>query len=198
MKRRSAFTLAELLVYIGVLSVFTTALYAVVNLSIRHMRISEARGDTSQHNLQAMMRVNQVLKGGANGTLQVQANPPALMLLSAAPPSGTNYEVDGSGQLLWQQWVCVRFDAASQRILCSQLVITPTPTIPTAPSFVTMAALPPRVLGRQITALEFTLVDARTVSYSVTSSVTPSISTRHVGNNARISSTTVGLLSMRN
>lgn len=43
MKRRKGFTLSELLVYLSVLSVFTTALYAVLLLSIRHFRLSEAR-----------------------------------------------------------------------------------------------------------------------------------------------------------
>jgi len=171
--RRRGFTLSELLVYIGVLSVFTTALYSLIVLSVRHCRISETRSDTMQTNLKAVMRVNKELVAGANGTLQVQITPPAMMFLSAQPPASKTFAVDSGGQLLWQKWVCIRYDAANRKILSSVKSITPTPTPPTSPTFAVMTALPAQVLARDITTFSLTQLDSKTVSYTVGSAVNP-------------------------
>jgi len=197
MKRRG-FTLSELLVYIGVLSVFTTALYSVVVLSVRHCRISETRSDTMQTNLKAVMRVNKELVAGADGTLQVQTSPPAMMFLSAQPPSTTTFAVNTGGELLWQKWICIRYDAANRKILSTVKAVTPTPTPPTAPTFAVMAALPTQVLAREITSFSLTQVDSKTVSYTIGTAVNPGLSTRLSASAAHIGSTTSGLLTMRN
>lgn len=196
---RRAFTLSEMLVYIGVLSVFTTALYSVVILTVRHFNISEARSDATHQNLKAVMQVNRILSGGANGTLQVQADPPALMFLSAEPATGKAYLVNGAGELLWQKWVCIRYDAQTSKILSSTLALNPaTATPPTPPTFVTMASQPSRMLAREITGCTLAVVDPRTISYSISSGVVPSVSTHLVGADARIGATTSGLLTLRN
>lgn len=198
MKSKNAFTLPELLVYIGVLSVFVTALYAVVILTIRHFRLSDARNDSTASNLQAVMRINGQLKNGANGSLQMQANPPAFLFLSAEPEGTQVYQVNADGQLLWQKWVCIHYDAQTMRLVKNTLPITPSPTIPTAPTFAAMFARPEQILARQISSMTLQQVDSRTLAYTLTTGVVPSISTKNVGNDARIGSTTSGLLTLRN
>lgn len=197
MKKR-AFTLHEMLVYIAVLAVFTTALYAVFNLTARHFRLSEAKSDSLQSGLKAVSYINRALTAGANTTLRVQSSPPALMFLSAEPPGQTSFAVSNTGELLWQKWVCFFLDPTNKRLLASQQVITATPTIPAAPSFSTMLAMPARVVARDIGAFNLQLVDTRTVSYSIVTSVRPQTTSSLVGQDNQIGVTTQGTFTLRN
>lgn len=199
MKRRGAFTLPELLVYLGVLSVFTTALYAVLLLSIRHYRLSEARNQSTRDNLQALMQINRQLSHGADGTLQVQAQPPALLFLSAEPSNGTyTYALSGDGRLLWQKWVCLRYDSQTKKLIQHTKPITPTPDIPTAPTFAAMSGLSYRTVCRHVASFNLTQLDSKTVSYSIASQADPEISSRKVQEDRLLGSTTSGLLTLRN
>lgn len=186
-----------MLVYMAVLSVFTTSLYAVFVLSARHYRLSEARSDSMQSGLKAVSYINRSLAGGANTTLQVQANPPALMFLSAEPPGRANFAVTAGGELLWQKWVCF-YLASNGRLMASIQTITPQTTIPTAPTFATMTALPSRLVTRDILAFNLTPVDSRTIGYAITTGVVPSVSSSLVGQQNRIGVTTTGYFTLRN
>lgn len=197
MKKRG-FTLYEMLVYIAVLSVFTTALYAVFNLTARHFRLSEAKSDSLQSGLKAVTFINRALTGGANNTLQVQNNPSALMFLSAEPPGQASFAVNAAGDLLWQKWVCFYHDSQNRRLMSTQQYITPTPTIPAAPPFATMLALPARVVARDISTFDLTLVDTKTVSYAITTAVKPQTTSSLVGQDNRIGVRTQGTFTLRN
>lgn len=196
--RRRAFTLAELMVYIAVLSVFTTALYSVLILSMRHFRLSEARSDSMQAGLKAVSAINRSLASGATSTLQVQLNPPAVMFLSAEPTVGSSFAINSDGELLWQKWVCYHYQAQNRRLMMSFQTITPNPNLPTAPTFATMVALPSRVVARDITNMELTLINSGTVSYTITTGVVPATSSSLASGQNLVGVTTSGYFTLRN
>lgn len=197
-KRLGAFTLAELMVYIGVLTVFTAALYSVLLLSLRHFRHSEARSDSLQSGLKAVTAMNRSLASGASSTLQIQMNPPAFFFLSAEPPVGTSFAVNANGELLWQKWVCFHLIAQERRLVSSVTPISPTPTPPAPPTFAAMLATPARTVANNIANLELVMLDAATLSYTLTTGVAPSISTSFAGQDNLVGVTTSGTFTFRN
>jgi Tfp pilus assembly protein PilE len=176
-----AFTLHEMLIYIGILATFLTAVFATFNLSITYFHMTQAKSDSLQSSQVAVDSINRTLATGASSTLMTQTTPtPACRFLSAQPgTSSWAFQSDPTtGAPVWQKWMCYYVDSANGRLMFSELAITPSSTIPTAPSFSTMTALPSRVISRNVASATFAIstVDGVTrLTYSISSSAQPSI-----------------------
>jgi type II secretory pathway pseudopilin PulG len=206
MSRRRGFSIAEMLVYMAVLSVFTSAVYGVFGLSGRFYRASEARSDSLQEALRAASSVNRLLAGGATNTLQVDPASSAMMFLSSQPVGGGSFRVNTTtGDLRWQKWVCIYLNRSQKRLMTSFQEIAPVnnaelkPTvIPASPGFAPLlGSASRRLLARNISDLQLSLVDARTVRYEITTSVEPDVTTNKT-QRAALGVTTTGYFTLRN
>jgi prepilin-type N-terminal cleavage/methylation domain-containing protein len=161
-KRKSrGFTLAEMLVYMAVLSVFTTALYSVFLLSTRHFKVSEARNNSAQSSLLAVGIINRLLVGGNKASLQVQTSgPPAMMFLSALQdastgnPSGVFQVNPTTSELLYPRWMCIHFDSATSTVKMTTIRYVGTGVVgPTVvPTFATMTGNSLTIAANLLTA----------------------------------------------
>lgn len=206
MRKRRGFTIAEMLVYMAVLSMFTSAIYSVFGLSGRFYRVSEARSDSLQEGLRAASSVNRLLAGGASNTLQVEPASPAMMFLSSQPVGGGSFRVNTTtGDLRWQKWVCIYLNRSEKRLMTSFQELAPInspdlkPTvIPATPGFpALLASSNRRLLARNISDLQLTLVDARTIRYEITTAVEPPVTTNRT-QHAALGVTTTGYFTLRN
>jgi type II secretory pathway pseudopilin PulG len=203
--KRSGFTLVETLIYIAVLSVFTTGLFSVFHLGNRSFRISESRSDSVQSGLVAVTSIQRLLASGANTTLQVDQTIPALTFLSAQPLEGSSFRVDTvSGKLRWQKWVCIHLDRSRKAlVLTEQELLNKPTTIPPSPGFALMTGSPlqpqmsRRILARSVEDFQLQQINTRTVSYSLTTRVLPSVTSRRTRPQS-VGSTTTGYFTLRN
>lgn len=153
---KRGFTLAEMLVYIGVLAIFTTAIYSVFGLSSKQFKVSEARSDSLQAGLQSASAINRVLAGGVSNTLQVNAlavtGPPtstpankAMMFLSADPVGGGPFSINNStGEVRYQKWTCVYWSSEARAILQSYSELPAVGDADNKPTDLTVASTPGR------------------------------------------------------
>lgn len=207
----------------AVLSVFTTALYSVFLLSTRHFKISESRASSAQSSLLAVGVINRLLVGGNKASLQVQqANPPAMMFLSALQDASTGnaagiFQVDpNTKELLYPRWMCIHFDAGSNTVRVTTIrYLGAGVTGPTViPTFATMtgttlnipgallttplvdSTMTRRVIARNIPEMTFTPGLAGQVVYTIRTTENVAITTRTAQKGSGV--VTSGTFTLRN
>ena len=185
MKSRRGFSLPELLVYMAVLSVFMTGLYATFSLGINVFQKTQGKSDVVQASGISTNFIDRCLASGSGQSLQVQTSPPACKFLSAAVGQ-LHFRFDpATNSPIWQKWVCFYHDSQNNRLMMSEVTRTPLPTsnltaaLDTAvqPTFATLtnpSQSPARVVARNVRSVSFSRAGTL-LSYSILTEVTPSI-----------------------
>lgn len=154
MKRRGS-TLIEMLLGCTLLGLFFTGTYATLVLARQFYAGAQQQRDALDSAVTAVHRLGRALSAGAGASFVYQTDPPACMFLSGEPP-GRVFEVDATGALLWQKWVCFYLDVQRRELRMSEVSIVPTATLPDPPEFAAMLATPGLPVARDVQAFNVT------------------------------------------
>ncbi|MBI3925058.1 MAG: hypothetical protein HY319_05920 [Armatimonadetes bacterium] len=135
MKRfRLGATLIELLVYCSLLLLLLGAVYGTFSLSRRYYASVQAATESQQEAMKAMLSLGEELSQAAGDTLVdgvSLAGPEGVRFLSARTEGGLFAHDPGSGDLLWQRWVCIHRDTGTREVLVTEVPLpSPTTQIP--------------------------------------------------------------------
>ncbi len=166
--KRQGVTLLEILITCTLLGLFFTGTYSTLLLARQFYAGAQQQRDALDAAVTAVNRLGRALSAGDGASFLYQTDPPACMFLSAEPPQRV-FQVDASGALLWQKWVCFYFDAPSHELRVTEMAIPPTPTLPEPPTFAAMLAAPGLPVARDVQAFNVTQAFPSSVfAYQVT------------------------------
>lgn len=161
--RPKAFTLSELTVYGALLGVLLTGTYAALSLSMRYFTVARAATDLQSQAQQTVLHlVSEVADTtGASLLYTNQSTMSGILFLSPRDRLG-NFQQDTGGNIVWQKWVCYRWERSSGNLSRMVLYLNPPTIVPTACPY-TIGAFPATaevVIWRNMTALTFSGADA--------------------------------------
>jgi type II secretory pathway component PulJ len=163
-------TLVELIVAGGLAAIVSTILYASLIMATRYHHLIADAGHTQQAAMRALTAVTAAATGGLRAS--VRADSDGIVFASAQSPSGV-HDVDESGRLLWQKFVC--FYVQDGVLYRRERAFAPSATPPDTPSpreVASDAALPSSVMVRGIASAAFSAsiaqVTARSETYRTT------------------------------
>lgn len=173
---RKAATLIELLIYSVLLLLLVGAILASFQIARNYYTAVQIETEAQQAALKANLSVTQELAHAAGSSITVSTTPPAVLFLSAKTDQGPFQHDETTGELLWQRWVCIYLDKASQELkYAEQLLAEPVTEIPDPPpavaTLVNDTALAKRVLAHDVSDFVPNVTTSSTVSVEVTSSL---------------------------
>ncbi len=121
-------TLSELIIYCFLMGMLVTAVYSVLVLSQRYLRISQASLDLQAYAQRAVAHLSHDIADSRYST--VTAGSGVVTMLSPRD-ANDNMVRDASGNLYWQKWI--EYYLANGCLVRCESPITPTITPPTTP-----------------------------------------------------------------
>ncbi len=177
MRARRGTTLVELLVYIVLMSMMLTAVYAVFVASMRYFRVAQAATELQNDAQQCTLHMVADLADSTSSTVVTGTGPIGIVFLSPRNNIG-NFVYDSSGNLYWQKWVGYYFDSTNQQLIRKEVTLTTAvTTVPTNPyTTATFAALTgsnvrTRTIATDMTALSVGGTTSVTISATFERSV---------------------------
>ena len=154
-KRKIAgFTLAEVLVYCSLLSIFSAIFF--LSLPGRSFQGSEDIQQASQSANFALIALSNRVSNAAAGQIQTTSKPPGLIFLSAQAKSGSAFQYTKDGQLGWLQWEGV-FQEDDQLVSYTQSFKEPLSLadVGPAPSWSELAKNKKKILVKNVRAFKY-------------------------------------------
>ena len=161
--RSRAFTLSELTVYGALLGVLLTGTYAALSLSMRYFMVARAATDLQSQAQQTVLHLVSELADTTGASLYYtnQSNMSGILFLSPRDRLG-NFKQDTGGNIVWQKWVCYRWDRLTGNLSRMASYLSPPTITPTACpySIATFPATAEVVIWRDMKALTFSGTDS--------------------------------------
>jgi type II secretory pathway pseudopilin PulG len=159
--RATGFSLAELLVYIVLLALLSTAVAEVFTMSVRYTHTAQASSDLEASAQLTVQRLFDEVAQSSWHNVYVFDSPPAVVFISAETPSGV-VSLNPAGALIGQSWVCYYWDFTANQVWRKQQWLSSPTTTPdlgdlSSQSFVAGSG---KVMASNVTEFEPTRVDS--------------------------------------
>lgn len=157
------FTLSELTVYMALLGVLLTGTYAAFALSLRYFTVARTATDLQSQAQQTVLHLVSELadSSGFSITYVNGSTSAGIQFLSPRDRLG-NFQQDTSGNILWQKWICYRWDRTSGNLVrMTYYLDTPVAVVTSTPYTVTtFPSTTAKIVGRNLTTLSFAGTDS--------------------------------------
>jgi type II secretory pathway pseudopilin PulG len=166
-------TLIEMLVYMVLLMVITTILATAISMSLHFGAAIDDSVDAQHNALDALDQTERALASACSSGASVDARNGGISFISAETDSGP-FAFDSSGNLLWQRYVTLyvsNHDLIRKDQTFTATSTPPTP-VPSSSGMQSNSALTARTLGRDVSAMTFT-VGTSSVAVQLTAAAVP-------------------------
>jgi hypothetical protein len=158
-------SLLEVLVGMALMALLSTVFVSLFVFGTQSWQRSTARSQAEEQTLEVLALLSTLVRHANPDSLALispadQPTPIGLSLLSCLGPNGSSVLDPTTGEIVWQNYVVIYQDAASQQVMEQQTPLQP-PTADVDPATIVMTSFSPsrtdRVVARQVTSLNLTL-----------------------------------------